>query len=130
MKKKQLKKKKTLKTTYDDSSASKDEKPTNKEEVDNYAPMTLNDELSDSIKSHLVYDDLLIAFNDLYDECKLVSKKYKLLKKEHASLVIEFDKLKNEHDDSILASCTKCDEIDSLKKENALLQEILENPPH
>ena len=56
-------------------SASKDEKPINKDKVVNYALMALNDEVSDSIKSHLVYDDLLIAFNDLYDEYKLVGKK-------------------------------------------------------
>ena len=50
--------------------------------------MALNDEVSDSIKSYLAYDDLLIIFNDLYDECKLLGKKYKLLKNEHASLLV------------------------------------------
>ena len=87
----------------------------------------LNDKVNNSIESYLAYDDLLIALNDLYDECQVVGKKYKLLKKKHASIVSEFDKLRNEHDDSMLASCTKFDEIDSLKKENALLQKMLEN---
>lgn len=75
-----------------------------------------------TIKSHL-----LITFNNLYDEYKLAGIKYKLLKKEHTYIVNEFDELKNEHDDSMLASQTKSDEIDSLKKENVLLQEILKN---
>ena len=78
MKKKLPKKKKALKATWDNSSASEDEELTNKDEGANYALMALNDEVSDSIKSHLAYDDLLIAFNDLYDKCKLVDKKYKL----------------------------------------------------
>ena len=107
MKKKQLKKKKTLKDTWDDSSTSKDEEPTNKE-VANYALMALGDEISKSIEAHLSFNELLNDFHDLFNEYKLVSKKYKLLKKEHAPLVSDFDRLKIEHDDS-LAPCTKCD---------------------
>ena len=84
--------------------------------------MAFGNEVCYSNESSLSYDELFNAFNDLFDDFKLVSKKYKLLKKEHASLVSKFDKLKNEHDDSMLASCTKYDEIDSLKKENIVLQ--------
>ena len=70
---------------------------------------------------YLPYDELLNAFHDLFDECKLVDKKYKLLKKEHASLASEFDKLRNKHDDSMLAPCTKCKKIYSFKKDNIFL---------
>ena len=48
-----------------------------------------------------------------------------MLKKEHASLVSDFDRLKIEHNDS-LASCTKCDQLEMLRKENLLLKETLE----
>ena len=87
--------------------------------------MMLNDEVSDSIESYLAYDDLLITFNDLFDECKLVRQKYKMLKKEHASLASDFDRLKFEHNDS-LAPYIKCDELEMLKKKNLQLHEILE----
>ena len=45
-----------------------------------------------------------------------------MLKNEHASLVNDFDRLKIEHNDS-LASCTKCDGFETLRKENLLLKE-------
>ena len=82
--------------------------------------MAYGDEVSNSTKAHLSFDELLSTFHDLFDECKLVNKKYKLLKKEHASLVNDFDRLKIKHDDS-LAPCTKCDELETFKKENLQL---------
>ena len=48
-----------------------------------------------------------------------------MLKKEHTTLVSDFDRLKVEHNDS-LAPCTKCDELEILQKENLLLKETLE----
>ena len=79
LKKNLPKKKKPFKATRDESSTSEDEEQTNKGEVVNYALMALNDEISDSNESYLPYDELLKAFHDLFDECKLVGKKYKLL---------------------------------------------------
>lgn len=63
--------------------------------------MAIRDEVSSSLNANLSFDELLSAFHNLFDECKLVSKKYKLLKKEHTSLVSDFDKLKIEHDDRL-----------------------------
>ena len=80
-KRKQPKKKKALKVTWDDSSASEEEEPTNIEQVAHYALMIIGDEVSSSLDANLSFDELLSAFHDLFDECKLVSKKYKLLKK-------------------------------------------------
>ena len=83
------------------------------------------DEVSSSLDANLSFDELLSTFHDLFDKCKLVSKKYKLLKKEHAYLVSDFDKLKIEHDDN-LAPCTKCNQLEILRNENLLLKETLE----
>ena len=46
--------------------------------------MAIGDEVSNSLDASLSFDELLYAFHDLFDECKLVSKTYKLLKKEYA----------------------------------------------
>ena len=83
-------------------------------------------EVNNSTEVSLPYDEILNVFHDLFDEYKLIGKKYKLLKKKHASLVSEFDKLRNEHDDSMLAPCTKCEELDLVKNENVLLKQMLE----
>ncbi|CAL9078853.1 unnamed protein product [Musa textilis] len=80
VKKKQPKKKKVLKTTWDDLCASKDKEQINKE-VANYMLMALDDKVSSSFEANLSFDELLNTFYDLFDEYKLVSKKYKLLKK-------------------------------------------------
>ena len=53
-----------------------------------------------------------------------MSKKFTCLKKEHALLNTEFEKLK--HDSPLLPPCTKCENLEALKKENLLLKETLE----
>ena len=106
LKKKRLpKKKKVFKVTWDESSASKDEKQTNESEVANYALVAFDDEVCDSIETSLLYNKLLDAFHDLYDEFKLVGKKYKLLKKNHTSISSKFKILKNEHGNYMLTPC-------------------------
>ena len=87
--------------------------------------MAIGDEVSNSIDANLSFDELLSTFHDLFNECKLIIKKYKLLKKEHASLVSDLDRLKVKHN-SCLTPCTKCDELEILKKENLLLKETSE----
>ena len=87
--------------------------------------MALGDEVSNSIEAHLSFDELLNAFHDLFDEYKLVSRKYKLLKKEHASLVSEFNRLNIMHENEISSPCIKCEELEMLKKENLLQHETL-----
>ncbi|CAL9091102.1 unnamed protein product [Musa textilis] len=93
----------------------------------NYALMALNNEIYDSTKTLLPCNKLLSDFHDLYDEIKLVGKRYKLLKEDNAFLSHEFEKFKNEYDKCLLMPCTKCEELESFKKKNILLQEILEN---
>lgn len=60
------------------------QKQINKDKVVNYTLMAFNDEVNDSIKTPLPYNELLDAFHDLFDEFKLVDKNYKLLNKDHA----------------------------------------------
>ena len=79
------KKKKTFKTTWDESSASEDEEQTNEDEVANYVFMAFDDEIYELTKTSLSYNELFDAFHDLYDELKIIGKKYKLLKKDHVS---------------------------------------------
>ena len=76
------------------------------------------------IYADLSFDKLLNVFHDLFDECKIISRKYKLLKNKHDSLVSNFDKLKTEYHDS-LAPCIKCHDLESLQKENLLLKDTL-----
>ena len=121
--KKRTSKKKALKATWDDSSASEEEE-SNTEQVAHYALMAIGDEVTNLIDADLSFDELLNAFHDLFDECKTISRKYKLLKKEHDSLTRNFDKLKIEYHDS-LAPCKKCHDLETLQKENLLLKDTL-----
>ena len=121
--KKRTSKKKALKATWDDSSASEEEE-SNTEQVAHYALMAIREEVTNLIDADLSFDELLNAFHDLFDECKIISRKYKLLKNKHDSLVRNFDKLKTEYHDS-LAQCEKCHDLETLQKENLLLKDTL-----
>ena len=121
--KKRTSKKKALKATWDDSSASKEEE-SNTEQVAHYALMAIGEEVTNLLDADLSFDELLNAFHDLFDECKIINRKYKLLKKEHDSFTCNFDKLKTEYHDS-LAPCIKCHDLESLQKENLLLKDTL-----
>ena len=83
--------------------------------------MAIGEEVTSSIDANLSFDELLNVFHDLFDECKSISKKYKLLKKEHDSLVSDYNRLNVKHNDS-LAPCTKCHEVKTFRKENLLLK--------
>ena len=61
--KEDAKKKKALKATWDDSSASEEEEPTNTEQVAHYALMAIGDEVSNSIDANLSFDELLSVFH-------------------------------------------------------------------
>ena len=87
--------------------------------------MAIRDEVTSLLDANLTFDELLSAFHELFDECRILSKKYNSLKKEHASPISNFDRLKVEHNDS-LASHTKCDELELLQKKNLLLKKTLE----
>ena len=78
---------KALKAKWVDSSASEEEE-SNTEQVAHYALMAIGEEVTNLIDADLSFDELLNAFHDLFDECKIISRKYKLLNKEHDSLVI------------------------------------------
>ena len=82
MKKKQPKKKKPLKATWDDSSDSEYEEQSNKE-IANYVLMAIGDEVSSSL-------DVNLSFHDLFNECTIMSKMFNCLKKEHAFINNEF----------------------------------------
>ena len=112
--KKRTSKKKALKATWDDSSASEEEE-SNTEQVAHYALMAIGDEVTNLIGADLSFDELLNAFHDLFDECKIISRKYKLLKKEHDIFVSNFDKLKIKHNDS-LVPCMKCYDLETLQR--------------
>ena len=71
----------------------------------------------------LSFNELLSAFHDLFDECRILSKKFNCLKKEHAILNNEFEKLK--YNNPSLPLCTKCEHLEALEKENMLLKETL-----
>ena len=86
--------------------------------------MAFEEEVTDLINADLPYHELLNAFHELFDECKTISRKYKLLKKEHDSLTYDVDKLKTEYHDS-LAPCIKCHDLETLQKENLLLKDTL-----
>ena len=86
--------------------------------------MAIGDEVTNLIDADLSFDELLNAFHDLFDECKTISRKYKLLKNEHDSLTCNFDKLEIEYHDS-LAPCKKCHDLETLQKENLLLKDTL-----
>ena len=118
--KKRTSKKKVLKATWDDSSASEEEE-SNTEQVTHYALMATREEVTNLLDADLSFDELLNAFHDLFDECKVINRKYKLLKRVHDNLTCEFDKLKVEHHDS-LNSCIKCHDLETLQKENLLLR--------
>ena len=60
--KKRTPKKKALKATWDDSSASEEEEPTNTEQVAHYALMTIGDEIRSSLDANLSFDELLVIF--------------------------------------------------------------------
>ncbi|CAL9149786.1 unnamed protein product [Musa hybrid cultivar] len=98
--KKRTSKKKALKATWDDSSASEEEE-SNTEQVAHYDLMAIGEEVTNLIDAGLSFDELLNIFHDLFDECKTISRKYKLLKNKHDSLVSNFDKLKTEYHDII-----------------------------
>ena len=86
--------------------------------------MAIGEEVTNLIDADLSFDELLNAFHDLFDECKIISRKYKLLKKEHDGLTCNFDKLKAEYHDS-LGSCIKCHDLETFQKENLLLKDTL-----
>ena len=71
--KKRTSKKKAFKATWDDSSASEEEE-SNTEQVAHYALMAIGDEVTNLIDADLSFDELLNAFHDLFDECKIISK--------------------------------------------------------
>ena len=73
--------------------------------------MAIGEEVTNLIDANLSFDELLNTFYDLFDECKIISRKYKLLKREHDSLTCNFDKLKTEYHDS-LSSCIKCHDLE------------------
>ena len=83
-------KKKALKAMWDDSIVSEEEE-SNTEQVAHYALMAFEEEVTDLINADLPYHELLNAFHELFDECKTISKKYKLLKKENDSLTCNVD---------------------------------------
>ena len=68
--------------------------------------MAIGDEVSGSLDVNLSFNKLLSAFHDLFDECRIMSKKFNCLKKEHTLINNEFEKLK--HDNPLLPLCTKC----------------------
>ncbi|CAL9120238.1 unnamed protein product, partial [Musa textilis] len=63
----------------DDSSDSDDEEASNKEEA-NFALMALGEEVSELFNKELSFDELSIAFHELFDEYRTISKKLNLLK--------------------------------------------------
>ena len=83
--------------------------------------MAIGEEVTNFIDADLSFDKLLNAFHDLFDECKIISRKYKLLKKEHDSLICNFDKLNAEHHDS-LNSCIKCHDLETSKRKTCYLR--------
>ena len=85
--------------------------------------MAIGDEVSSSLNATLSFDELLSAFHELFDECSTLSKMYSSLKKKHAILNIEFEKLK--HDNPSLPPCTRYEHLKALKKENLLLKKTL-----
>ncbi|CAL9769382.1 unnamed protein product [Musa acuminata subsp. burmannicoides] len=86
--------------------------------------MTIGEEVTNLIDADLSIDEFLNAFHGLFDEYKTISRKYKLLKKEHDILINNFDKLKTEHNDS-LAPCMKCHDLETLQKENLQLKDTV-----
>ena len=76
--------------------------------------MAIGDEVSSSLDVNLSFDELLSAFHELFDECRSLSKKYNSLKKDHAILNVEFEKLK--HNNPSLSPWTKCEHLEALKK--------------
>ena len=50
--------------------------------------MAIGEKVTNLIDTDLSYHELLNAFHELFDECKTISRKYKLLKKEHDSLIL------------------------------------------
>ena len=60
-------KKKALKATWDNSSASEEEEPTNTEQVVHYALMAIGDEVTSSLDANLTFDELSNAFHELFD---------------------------------------------------------------
>ena len=115
--KKRTSKKKALKATWDDSSASEEEE-SNTEQVAHYALMALGEEICDLFNLDLSFEELSIAFHELFDECRTVSKKLSILKKEHALLQDKFDSLQT-------PPCSKCEHLEAIKNENMLLKETL-----
>ncbi|CAL9075373.1 unnamed protein product, partial [Musa textilis] len=62
----------------DDSSDSEVEEASNKEEA-NFALMALGEEVSELFNEELSFDELSIAFYELFDECRTISKKFNSL---------------------------------------------------
>ena len=80
--------------------------------------MALGGEVYDLINEDLYFDELSITFHELFDEYKPISKKFNLLKKEHALLQNKLDNLQT-------PPCTKCEHLEVIKDENLLLKETL-----
>lgn len=68
--------------------------------------MALNNKVFNSHKTSLSHDELLKIFHDLYNEPKMIDRKYNLLKMNHISLTNKFDVLKNKYGKYILTYCT------------------------
>ena len=65
---------------WDDSSASEEEE-SNTEQVAHYALMALGEEVCDLFNEDLSFEELSIAFHELFDECRTASKKLSIFKK-------------------------------------------------
>ncbi|CAL9120996.1 unnamed protein product [Musa textilis] len=116
-------KKKALKAIWDDSSSSEDKEVTNKE-VSNFTLMAVGEVVIELFNKDLNFDELSNVFHELFDECRVISRKFNLLKKEHALLVSKFDSLKL--NTLSFSPCSKCEHLETLKKENLLLKETLD----
>ncbi|CAL9079515.1 unnamed protein product [Musa textilis] len=83
--------------------------------------MALGDEICEFINEDLSFDELSIAFYELFYECRTISKKFNLLKKEHALLLGKLDSLQT----PTSPPCSKCEHLEAIKNENLLLKETL-----
>ena len=71
--------------------------------------MALGGEVCDLINEDLSFDEFFIAFHELFDKCRTISKKFNLLKKEHVLLQNKLDSLQT-------PPCSKCEQLKAIKK--------------
>lgn len=87
-----------------------------------------DNEVTNSLKTSLLYDELFEAFHDLHDKLKKIDKIYSLLKMDHVSLANEFDSLKNKHDNYMSTSSISCTKYKYLESSNLeLKKELFQN---